>query len=473
MERRKFLHTIGLGALSLSVPLSLECSGFYSRKPNIVFILVDDLGWKDAGYMGSSFYETPNIDRLSKSGIVFTNAYSSAPNCAPTRASLLTGINTPGHGVYTVGSPERGRSENRKLIPTPNKTTLGKEFRIIPGYLKQEGYVTASIGKWHLGDDPDSGPLAHGFDMNIAGDRLGYPKSYFTPYKNENLPDGDDGEYLTDRLTTEAVKFIEENKENPFFLYLSHYAVHTPISAKKELTAKYGNKALKEGQNNSEYAAMIESVDESVGKVKQKLEELGLIDNTMIIFYSDNGGHGTITSNEPLRGSKGMLYEGGIRVPLAISWKGRIKANSICELPVISMDFLPTFLKMAGIKGDPGQKMDGQSLMPLLTGDGVFNRNELYWHFPAYLEGYTGMKDIWRTTPAGAIRSGKWKLIEFFEDGRLELYNLDNDIGETENLAEKYPEITIDLHNKLKSWRKKSGAPVPAEINPEYKPVRK
>ncbi|MCP4727496.1 MAG: sulfatase-like hydrolase/transferase, partial [bacterium] len=243
MDRRNFLQKIGIGALALSYPLGASCGKGYTDKPNIVFILIDDLGWKDTGYMGSDFYETPNIDALSRTGVVFTNAYSSAPNCAPTRASLLTDLNPSRHGIYTVGSSERGRSENRKLIPVENNTILDTKFTTIPKILKQRGYVSAHMGKWHLGDDPENGPLAHGFDVNIGGNISGHPKSYFSPYKNKNLADAEKDEYLTDRLTGEALKFIDKNRGNPFFLYLSHYAVHTPIQAKEEMTDKYRNKA--------------------------------------------------------------------------------------------------------------------------------------------------------------------------------------------------------------------------------------
>ncbi|MCP4727980.1 MAG: sulfatase, partial [bacterium] len=339
----------------------------------------------------------------------------------------------------------------------------------IPKILKQRGYVSAHMGKWHLGDDPENGPLAHGFDVNIGGNIAGHPKSYFSPYKNKNLSDGEKDEYLTDRLTGEALKFIDKNREKPFFLYLSHYAVHTPIQAKEEMTDKYRNKAPGKENDNPVYAAMIESVDDGVGKIVNKLQELELIDNTLIVFYSDNGGHGPTTSMEPLRGSKGMLYEGGIRVPLTVSWAGKIREDIKCDTPVTTTDMFPTFLDILSIDpSDHNMNLDGASLLPLLKEGGGFERDAIYWHFPAYLEAYRGAEGHWRTAPAGAVRAGKWKLIEFFETGRMELYNLEADIGENNDIADEYPDKVKELHDKLIKWREDTNAPVPTELNPDY-----
>ena len=472
MYRRDFLKAVGLGVASLVLPSGCASGGVSEgkRRPNIVFILIDDMGWKDVGFMGSEFYETPNIDKLASQGIVFTNAYANAPNCAPTRACLMSGQYTPRHGVYTVGTSARGKSRNRKLIPITNTTTLDPRVVTIGEALKSAGYATASMGKWHLGDDPEAGPVGQGFDLNIGGNKAGHPKTYFSPYKNKDLTDGPDGEYLTDRLTDEALKFIEDNKDGEFFLYLPHYAVHTPIQAKKELTEKYKSKSPSNGQSNAAYAAMIESTDEGVGRIMDKLDELQIADDTVVIFFSDNGGHGVVTSMQPLRGSKGMLYEGGIREPMAVRWPGKIKAGAVCDEPVIGIDFYPTLLELAGAKRKSGQILDGVSILGLLRQRGGIKRKAIFWHFPAYLEASGRGKGAWRTTPAGAVRCGDYKLIEFFEDGRVELYNLAEDISEKNDLAESMPEKRKELHEMLIGWRKSVDAPVPTDKNPEYAP---
>ena len=441
--------------------------------PNIVFILADDLGYKDVGFMGSRYYETPNLDRLASQGVVFTNAYSNGPNCAPTRASLLSGQYTPRHGVYTVGTSERGRSRQRKIIPTRNKTTLASRIVTLAEALKPAGYTSASMGKWHMGNDPELGPIGQGFDLNVGGYEAGHPRSYFSPYRNPELPDGPRGEYLTDRLTDEAIKFIEANRAGPFFLYLPHYAVHTPLQAKEQLVAKYKNKQPHNGQSNPEYAAMIESMDTGIGRILDKLDELSLTQKTIVIFFSDNGGVRNITSMEPLRGGKGMLYEGGIRVPLIIRWPGRTKPATTCDEPVMGIDFYPTLVEMAGAHLPENQTIDGQSLLPLLDRKKSLDRDALYWHFPAYLQGRAkGARDpYFRTRPGGVIRRGDWKLIEYFEDGDLELYNLKNDISERHNLADSHPEKTAELHRMLIRWREQIDAPVPTTPNPAYDPA--
>lgn len=472
MNRRKFLKTVSISAATGAVLPVFNCST-QKNKPNIVLMLIDDLGWKDVGYMGNDFYETPNIDKLASQGMVFTHAYSNAPNCAPTRASLLTGLYTPRHRIFTVNSAARGKSHLRKLIPIPNTANLDTKFPTIATTLKDAGYVSTSIGKWHLGDDPEFGPIAHGFDENIGGNHLGHPKSYFSPYKNKNIADGPEGEYLTDRLTEEALKFIDTNKDRPFFLYLSHYTVHTPLQANKDLIEKY--KAKKSGKihNNPTYAAMIESMDESVGRVLKKLQELQLEKNTIVFFISDNGGHGSITSQTPLRGSKGMLYEGGIRVPMIVYWPGKVIEKSTCETPVMTADIFPTIYKIIAESIQTNFNFDGSSLLPLLFQTGNLKRKAIYWHFPAYLERYRGMKQPWRITPSSAIREGDWKLIKFFENEKLEIYNLKDDIGEKNNLVDSLPEKANELHEKLKKWQKKVNAPVPTELNPEYNPQKK
>ena len=459
MKRRDFLKAISFGAASLMLPgraLS-ALRPLPKRKPNFVFILIDDMGWKDLGFMGSRYYETPNIDKLAGEGIVFTNAYSNAPNCAPTRACLMSGQYTPRHGIYTVGTSERGQSKLRKLIPTPNKTDLDSKIVTIPEALRQGGYTSACIGKWHLGDKVPYRPVDRGFDVAFDRNHAGH-------FSKE-------GDYLTDRLTDEAIKFIEANKSRPFFLYLPHHAVHTPIQAKEQLIEKYKKKEPADAHNNPTYAAMIESVDQSVGRIMAKLDESGLRDNTVVFFFSDNGGYANSTSMVPLRGSKGMLYEGGIRVPMIVRWPGVASPGGVCDVPVIGIDFYPTMLEMAGVPEPSGHVLDGLSIVPLLRGKGTLNRKAIFWHFPAYLEAYNEEQWPWRTTPAGAVLQGDWKLIEFFEDGKIELYNLKDDLGEKDDLAGTMPDKAEELHRTLIEWRKSVDAPVPAEKNPQYDPA--
>ncbi len=462
------------------------------RPPNIVFILIDDMGWRDVGFMGSEYYETPNIDRLAAAGMVFTNAYANGPNCAPTRASLMSGQYTPRHGIYTVFPAARGDTRNRKLLVEETETTLDLEVVTIAEALKTVGYATASVGKWHLGGRGHL-PTDQGFDVNIGGNASGAPAGYFWPYERETAPGdvvripglragGAEGEYLTDRLTNEALAWMEQNAERPFFLYMTHYAVHTPIQAKPQLTEKYRGKAGSNGQNNPRYAAMIESADESVGRIVRKLDELGIADNTVVIFFSDNGGVGTITSMAPLRGMKGMLYEGGIREPLIVRWPGHTEPGSSADTPVIGVDFYPTILELAGARR-PDQVLDGLSMVPLLDAAragaelsgraaelAAFAERPLFWHFPAYLQGNRNTDGPWRTSPVGAIRQGDYKLIEFFESGALELYDLGEDLGEATDLAAEMPAKVEELHALMRSWRESVGAYVPTELNPDYDP---
>ena len=465
------------------------------NRPNFVFILIDDMGWKDVGFMGSKFYETPNIDKLAGEGMVFTNAYSNAANCAPTRASLLTGQYTPRHGVYTVGNSTRGRSSNRRLIPVVNDTTLDSRHVTIAEALKKGNYVSASMGKWHMGNPPELGPVEQGFDLNVGGHAAGGPytgKKYFSPYKNKWLGDGPDGQYLTDRLSDEAVKFIEINKDKPFFLYLAHYAVHAPLMAKDKLKDYYKSKNTRHGpykkpdHNNSTYAAMIHSVDEGVGRIMKKLKELSLDERTVVVFFSDNGGAGFATDMYPLRGAKGMFYEGGIRVPMLVRWKGSVKPASVCSEPVMGVDFFPTFLDLAGIDQPAGKILDGKSIVPLLKGADKLNREAVFWHFPAYLQGgdSESRDKIFRTRPVSVIRKGSWKLLLFLEEWILdcnenadsasllkavELYNLKNDLGEQNNLASSNKQKRDELLADLLTWRKSLGIEAgEMKLNPKY-----
>ncbi len=467
MKTRYFFSIILLlGAILLVA----GCNSFHKKvkKPNIILILADDLGWKDAGFMGSKYYETPALDALAASGMSFTNAYANAANCAPTRACLLTGLYTPRHGIYTVNSSARGKSAFRKLIPIENTSILDTSFVTIAEVLKANGYTSSSIGKWHLGNDSIGLPQSQGFDENIGGYHLGHPKSYFSPYENPYLPDGQEGEYLTDRLTWEAIDFIERNKDNPFFLYLPHYAVHTPIQARDSIIEIFRNKEADGKHCKPEYAAMIKSLDDGIGKLVKKIEELEISENTIIIFMSDNGGLGLVTGMEPLRGSKGMLYEGGIRIPFIVSWAGKIKPSTISDIPVAGTDLFPTILKLARIKPPKELVMDGVNLKRILLKGKEILQRPLYWHFPAYLERHKGIKGVWRSGPASAVRIGDWKLIEFYEDSVIELYNLKEDIGETNDLSDKYPEKKDELYKLLNDWRKETNAPVPTETNPEF-----
>ena len=471
LSRRDFLAGLGAGvagfALSGCNPPPLQIP----RPSNIVLFFIDDLGWGDVGYMGHPDHLTPNIDRLASQGMTFTDAYASAPVCAPTRASLMSGQYSPRHGIYSVSHSGEEPASARKMLNIKNSWVLPRETVTFMETLSARGYRGASIGKWNLGVDPLTGPRAQGFDLNVAGNQSGFPpRGYFPPYGNPDLPDGPAGEYLTDRLTTEALKFLDANQSNPFMLYLSHYGVHDPLEGKKELVEKY----RKAGAKNPTYAAMVESVDQSVGRVLGKLDQLGLARDTLVVFASDNGGHGCNTANTPLRGAKATLYEGGIRVPMCVRWPGKVKAGSTSSTPVLSMDLHPTFLEAAGVTAPAGQVMDGESLVPLLKGEGGPGRQAVYWHYPVYMQAEKCSTKTWCTTPVGAIRKGSYKLMEYFEPtgtpNRLELYDLDKDKGESTNLAAQLPDKTKELLADMKAWRKRLNAPVPCEPNPLYNP---
>lgn len=456
VSRRDFLKCAGVGAAALMMPGAIVRAAQDKKKPNIVFILIDDMGQRDVGCYGSKIHETPNIDRLASQGMLFTDGYAACPVCSPTRASIMTG-KYPARLHLTDWIAGHEKPKARLKIPEWTKYLPLPETTIAEG-LKKAGYVTASIGKWHLGGEGYL-PEAQGFDVNVAGDNHGQPPSYFSPYKL-NMKEGADGEYLTDRLTEEALRFMENNKGKPFFLYFPNYAVHTPLQAKKEIAAKYLEKNLPEkGQNNATYAAMVQSVDENIGKIIKKLDELGIADSTIVFFMSDNGGLEEVTSNAPLRAGKGTLYEGGIREPWIVKWPGVVKPGSICNVPVISTDFFSTIMEMAGARPDQAKTADGLSIVPLLKGTGSVEREALYWHYPHYHI----------TNPGGAIRCGDFKLIEYYEDGTLELYDLKNDVGEKTDLAGKMPDKAAELRKKLDDWRKAVGAQMPTP-NPDYDP---
>lgn len=461
--------------LFLAALLLLPAGLWAAGKPNVVFILIDDYGWADVGCYGSKFYKTPNIDKLAAEGARFTDAYAACPVCSPTRASILTG-KYPARLQLTDWLPGRGDKPDQKLATPKIKQQLPLEEITLAEALKGAGYVTGHIGKWHLGGEGFE-PQKQGYDVNIAGDHMGSPISYFAPYESAGkaakksipgLENSPTGEYLTDRLTSEAEKFIEANKSKPFFLYLAHYAVHTPLKGKPDVVAKYKSDGKVGTQTNAIYAAMVESVDDSVGRIMRKLEELKLTENTFVVFTSDNGGLCVIegpntpaTINAPLRDGKGYLYEGGIRVPWIIKWPGVIKPGTVVSNVVSSVDFFPTILDVTGTSLPQEAKPDGVSLAGLLKDGTAPKRDAIYWHYPHYSN--QGGK------PGGAIREGDWKLIEFYEDGRLELFDVRKDKGESRNLAEEQKTVTIRLQRKLDQWRRDTGAQM-MEDNPGYKP---
>ncbi len=434
-------------------------------KPNIIIINIDDLGWKDVGFMGSEYYETPNIDQLSKSGMVFTNGYAAAANCAPSRACLVTGKWTPRHGIYTVHSSERGASKHRKLIPTKNTTILSRNHTILVEVLKEHGYATCHSGKWHLSENP----LDYGFDINIGGGHNGHPGSYYPPYKNVRItPDGE--QHLTDLIMGNTMGFIDTVSQ-PFFLNYAPYAVHTPIQVIDSLLEKYQNKPPWNGQNNAAYATMVNNLDRNIGDLITTLKRKNLFENTLIIFTSDNGGLYKITNQNPLRAGKGSYYEGGIRVPSFFVWKGQIKANSKCETPITNIDIYPTILACLEISADQSN-LDGENLLPILEGKITKMNRPLYWHFPVYLQAVTPKNEnrdsLFRTRPGSAIRFGKWKLHYYFENDEIELYNLETDIGERNNLAVENITKATELTALLREWWKETKAPIPKTLNPEY-----
>ena len=438
-------------------------------KPNIILIVADDLGWSDLSYMGSEYYETPNIDKLSKSGMTFYNGYASSANCAPSRATMLSGKYHTEHGIYTVRNSDRGSRKTRKIIPIETKTTLDLDFFVIPEMLKEVGYTNGHFGKWHLGD-VGFHPEQSGFDVNIGGNRHGGPGGYFAPYPNPELENEPKGEYLTDRIGDEVVKFIDQNKENNFFAYVPFFSVHTPIQSKPDYQKKYSNKESNEYHNRPDYAGMIQSLDENIGKILDKIDTLNLSENTLIIFTSDNGGIRAISNQYPLRAGKGSYYEGGIKVPMIFSWKGKIEAETDSYERISNLDFYPTIKNLVGYK--ESIDLDGEDLTPIFKGEKLKKR-ELYFHFPIYLEPYrvqldSGTDPLFRTRPGTVIIKDNWKLHHYYEDNKFELYDLEKDISESKNLVEinkdKKTELLMDLNN----WRKAKNAPIPSKLNPYY-----
>lgn len=461
----KLIDVIKSNTILGYVFLSLICSCHASQKykqPNIVFILVDDLGYSDVGYMGHKpGLNTPNIDKLAKSGRIFTQAYAAAPVCSPTRASILTG-KSPATVQLTCHIPGlpmdqyferqyKGKSLKEGFfidhLPLSEETIAEK--------LSANGYTTGFLGKWHLAGSGSARsksegiineqfhPEHQGFDLNIGGCAYGQPSSWFAPFRNATIPEKEEGQYLTDRMGDEAVDFIVRNKKNPFFLYFSTYTVHTPLKAPQDIIDK---------NNGNTYFAMIEKLDQNVGKVMDQLKLSGLLENTMVIFYSDNGG---LWGNAPLRGDKGSLHEGGIRVPLVINWPGKIEAGK-SDTPVTSVDLFPTIMDVVDITPDDDNQLEGMSLWPLLQDKKELEDRSLYWHFPHFRNEGQDMGAV--------IRDGDWKFIWDFETDSTYLYNLNKDLAEANNRASEYPEKGKEMLMKLKSWQAETKAQMPVNL---------
>ncbi|MCC9607179.1 sulfatase [Blastopirellula sp. JC732] len=471
---------LALAALLTTLTLTNFAAAAEKSPPNFVFFLVDDLGWADLGCYGSTYHETPNIDKLAGGGMKFTNGYAACPVCSPTRASIMTGRH-PVRVDITDWIPG-ARNNKGRFKHIDDRDDLAPEETTIAETLHENNYQTFFAGKWHLGNE-GNWPTEQGFDINIGGhDKGSPPGGYYSPWKNPVLQAKHDGEYLTERLTEESIHFLEtHDKAKPFLLYLAYYNVHTPIQPYKKRVDHYQEKAQQfagktpvqaEGggksrmrQDNPEYASMVAAVDDSVGAILDALDRLSLADNTVVIFFSDNGGLCTVgnmgpTCNLPLRSGKGWLYEGGVREPMIIRAPGVTKPGSVCDTPVVSMDFFPTILSLAGLPAMPQLHVDGESLVPLLEGKEPTEARTFYWHYPHY----HGSK--W--TPGASIRDGDWKLIEFYEDDRVELFNLAQDPGEQHDLSKSNPEKTAELRQKLKAWQTKMKAKMPQE-NPNYK----
>ncbi|MGB2753942.1 MAG: sulfatase [Phycisphaerae bacterium] len=480
LNRRSFLKCSAAGTLGYLAGAWARSATAREKeappaRPNFVFFLIDDLGWRDVGCFGSTFYETPNIDRLAREGMRFTDAYAACPVCSPTRASIMTGKYPARTGVTDyIGASQPGNwKRNTKLVPAPYADRLALDEVTLAKAFKEAGYATFFAGKWHLGPE-GFWPEDQGFDVNKGGIDRGGPyggKKYFSPYGNPRLENGPPGEYLPLRLGRETADFIEAHKDGPLLAYLSFYSVHTPLMTTKELGAKYeakqknapatawgqeGERKVRLVQNHAVYAGMVEAMDTAVGIVLDRLDRLGLAESTAVFFMSDNGGlstsEGHPTANAPLRAGKGWLYEGGVREPMIVRAPGVTRPGSACTEPVISTDFYPTMLELAGLPLRPDQHVDGVSFVSLLKGEKM-TRGPIYWHYPHY--GNQG------GAPAGAVRDGDFKLIEWYEDGRLELYNLRDDLGEANDLATAMPEKARELQKMLAEWRRTVGAQMP------------
>jgi arylsulfatase A-like enzyme len=461
------LLPIFLGTLLGCSPNGELATAEAEPKPNILLINADDLGLMDVSYTTAAF-RTPNIDRLLSEGMTFTQGYMPAANCAPSRSALHSGQWAPRHGVYTVGDSERGQDAYRKIIPTENRPHLPPETYTLAEAFRDGGYRTIHLGKYHIGEDP----LQDGFEVNVGGDHRGgpYGDGYFSPWGKGPMTEWSDTvpseTHRADVYVRETIKFMEAHQAEPMFIHFAPYLVHTPITPVPEYIDHYADTGL-----NADYASMVEKLDYAVGQLLDALEAKGLAENTLVVFTSDNGGIVRFHSQAPLRAGKGSYYEGGIRVPFLMRWPGVIEGGSQSNELVNGIDLYPTFMEAAGLDRPDG--LDGVSLLPLMTGSGDWEPVTQYWHFPIYLQAYDGKLDdardpLFRTRPGSALRHGKWKLHEYFEDGAIELYDLEADPGERNNLAEVNPEKATELHAMLKAWRTRTNAPIPTEPNPDY-----
>ena len=468
------LRCAALGSLPVVMAILVSAQTKPERRPNIVLIFADDLGWKDVGYQGTDFYETPNIDRLAKAGMVFTQAYAGAGNCAPSRAVMLSGQYGPRHGVYAVESTERGPKNLMRMIPIPNKSGLAPANVTMAEALKAAGYATGIFGKWHLGGKDGATPEAQGFEVYFDSRRP-------DPNARRDEPEDPKGVYS---LTRAALSFIEKNKDRPFFAYVAHHAIHTALEARPSSLEKF--KAKKPGAQHHQalYAACLYDLDDGVGLLLSRLKDLNLDKNTLVIFTSDNGGTRQ-SSQEPLRGNKGCYYEGGIREPFIAYWPGVIQPGTRNTTPIHNVDFYPTFLAVAGAAAPKDKTLDGENLLPLFKGAGKLKRQAIFWHFPGYLDDpvIRGRDPVFRSRPVSVIRKGDWKLHLYHEewqlgggrekiatDNAVELYNIATDIGERKNLANENKAKRDELLDDLLKWFKSVNAPLTTERNSAYAP---
>jgi len=475
-SRRDFLKGVALGAAAVSLPgcrlrASAPAGGKSAERPNIILIMIDDMGWMDLHCQGNKSLDTPNLDRLAREGMRFTDAYAAAPVCSPTRASIMSGESPARLGITNhIPDHPRFSPPNPVLKSAKTGNVLPLEKVTIAERLKEAGYATAFMGKWHMsgrrkGGDQGRGddrynPEKQGFDINIGGCCYGGPPTYFDPYGIYNIKPRKRGEYLPDRLADEAMSFITASRKNknrkPFFLALWNYTVHWPMEAPQSLVAKY-KKRVGPGIKDPRYAAMIEAMDAAMGRLFAKVDALGLRDQTLVVFTSDNGGYGGVADNRPLRLDKGHLYEGGIRVPTIVRWPGIVAPGTTCATPIISTDLYPTLLAAAGLRPRRGQILDGEDITPLLARKGALKRKAIYFHYPNYAFHRSNRL-------GGAIREGDYKLIKWYDDGSVELYNLAKDISETVNLAKKMPSKAAHLKTRLEAWLVESGAIMPERI---------
>ncbi|MCP4645056.1 MAG: sulfatase [bacterium] len=470
MNRRDFL--LSMASVLGGTACATAARRVPRRPPNIVLILIDDLGWRDVGCYGGEAFETPNVDRLAAQGLRFTQAYANCTVCSPSRAALMTGKNPARLGFtgHITAIGKHRHPEGSRILPPDDKMYVPHEEVTLAEALKPAGYASASVGKWHLGHE-GYWPEDQGFDINIGGWTHGSPPSYFHPYTKPNqewnpsiptLKGGQPGDYLTDRLTTDAIGFMEDNRDRPFFLYLTHYAVHTPLQAPKDLADKYRRKLDGTGTPiDPAYAAMVDNTDTNVGRVLDALDRLGLTDDTVVVFFSDNGGRQKSASNAPLREGKGWVYEGGLRVPLIIRWPGRVPEGQVCDEPVIGTDLYPTFVELAGPEARAGSPLDGISLTPLWNGADHLDRDTLYWYYPHY---HPTAK-----LPAAAIRKGDFKLVETYDPPNIELFNLTDDLSEQTNLAAAMPDKVNELRAEFEEFLDRVGA-IRHTMNPDRQP---